>query len=196
MARIFFGTSFYGKKIVRVRNVVYDTIVGATGSEYETWYRYPVSFRIPPDDPQYAKDGSSAMGEHGYMLNTRCWSYDIGLALLVLTAAGENERCMELLHRMQQDQNPDGSWNFSYDLYIGKLFHDYIRTGSVGWLLWGACCAVLRMGKTEQAAQFLPMLEKGGDWLLRQQVPDKADPRYGLLRGGYGSYGSDYTMSA
>lgn len=105
-------------------------LTGVTGSGYDEWYRYPASFLIPEDDPQFSKEGNTANGAYGYMLNSRCWSYDVGLALLVFSTSGDWNIVMEMLHRLKEDQNADGSWNFSYDIYIGKLFHDYVRTGT------------------------------------------------------------------
>ena len=193
MGYIAFARSFNGKKIVRIRDVDNDVTVGATGSGYTDWYRYPASFLIPEDDPQYNKEGNTALGEYGYMLNSRCWSYDVGLALLVFATSGDFDICVEMLHRMKEDQNEDGSWNFSYDIYIGKLFHDYVRTGAIGWIVWGACYAILKMGTFgDESWGFRKMLQKAGTWLINHQVTDPDDPRYGLLRGGYGIYNNAY----
>lgn len=130
------------------------------------------------------------------MLNSRCWAYDVGLALLVFATSGDWEIVDELLERLRSDQNQDGSWNFSYDIYIGKLFHDYIRTGAMGWVVWGICyCLLVRTDGKGQVPEWLQMLEKAGAWLISRQVTDKSDPRYGLLRGGYGAYDNDYNYT-
>ena len=101
-----------------------------------------------------------------------------------------------MLHRLKEDQNADGSWNFSYDIYIGKLFHDYVRTGAIGWVVWGICYAILQMGTfCDEKHGFKKMLMKAGEWILSRQVTDTKDPRYGLLRGGYGAYDSEYKYS-
>lgn len=101
-----------------------------------------------------------------------------------------------MLHRLKEDQNADGSWNFSYDIYIGKLFHDYVRTGAIGWVVWGICYAILQMGTfCDEKHGFKKMLMKAGEWILSRQVTDTKDPRYGLLRGGYGAYDSEYRYS-
>ena len=103
---------------------------------------------------------------------------------------------MEMFHRLKEDQNADGSWNFSYDIYIGKLFHDYVRTGAIGWVVWGICYAILQMGTfCDEKHGFKKMLMKAGEWILSRQVTDTKDPRYGLLRGGYGAYDSEYRYS-
>ena len=118
--------SFPGKKICKAIHVL-DTgeqqIVGIsdTNNTYHTG-RLPASYLIPRDDPQYNKDGTNALGVYGYMLNSRSWVYDAGLALLVFATAGEYDICKEMLGRLANEQNTDGSWNFSYDLYIGQLF--------------------------------------------------------------------------
>ncbi len=191
-----FPYSFAGKKIVRIKSLDSEKTVGLTGCGYSEFYRYPASYLIPEDDPQYDKEGNTANGLYGYLLNFRCWLYDVGLALLAFTAAGEQEIVEEMLHRLKEDQREDGSWVFSYDLYIGRLFHDYIRTGAVGWVLWGICYALLNLEfEEEDKADWLEMAEAAGDWLLSMQVTDEDDPRYGLLLGGYGSYDSDYSWT-
>lgn len=196
MGYITFPQSFNGKKIVRIQDVNTEITVGATGSGYDAWYRYPASFLIPEGDPQYSKEGNTALGTYGYMLNSRCWSYDVGLALLVFATEGDWDMVDEMLQRLKLDQNGDGSWNFSYDIYIGKLFHDYVRTGAMGWVVWGICYALLtRTDGKDQVREWLDMLENAGEWLLSRQVTDHKDPRYGLLRGGYGAYDMDYNYS-
>lgn len=154
--------------------------------------RLPASFLIPTDDPQYNKDGSNALGAYGYMLNSRTWAYDVGLALLVFTTSGDYGICKEMLNRMKYEQNDDGSFNFSYDIYIGQLFDGYVRTGAMGWLVWGACYYTMESGDRG----FVKMIKKAGDWLVSKQVTDSSDPRYGLMTGGYGSYNmEDYSYS-
>lgn len=143
-----------------------------------------------------AQEYHSGNGAYGYMLNSRCWSYDVGLALLVFSTSGDWDIVMEMLHRLKEDQNADGSWNFSYDIYIGKLFHDYVRTGAIGWVVWGICYAILQMGTfCDEKHGFKKMLMKAGEWILSRQITDTKDPRYGLLRGGYGAYDSEYRYS-
>ena len=81
MGYIAFPQSFAGKKIVRIHDVNTEITVGATGSGYDAWYRYPASFLIPEGDPQFSKEGNTALGAYGYMLNSRTWSYDVGRIL-------------------------------------------------------------------------------------------------------------------
>ena len=191
-----FPQSFEGKKIVRIHDANSDITVGVTGSGYDNWYRYPASFLIPEGDPQYSKEGNTANGSYGYMLNSRCWAYDVGLALLVFTTSGDWNIVDEMLHRLKEDQNSDGSWNFSYDIYIGKLFHDYVRTGAIGWVVWGICYAIMEKGTFgDESFGWKKMLERAGEWILSRQVTDTKDPRYGLLRGGYGVYDNDYNYT-
>ena len=154
--------------------------------------RLPASFLIPTDDPQYNKDGSNALGAYGYMLNSRTWAYDVGLALLVFTTSGDYDICKEMLNRMRYEQNDDGSFNFSYDIYIGQLFDGYVRTGAMGWLVWGACYYTMESGDRD----FVKMIKKAGDWLVSKQITDSSNPRDGLMTGGYGSYNmEDYSYS-
>lgn len=180
------------QQVWREGAVAYDA-VGIAGSIMNLQKgRLPASFLIPTDDPQYNKDGSNALGAYGYMLNSRTWAYDVGLALLVFTTSGDYDICVEMLKRMKYEQNDDGSFNFSYDIYIGQLFDGYVRTGAMGWLVWGACYYTLESGDR----RFINMIKKAGDWLVSKQVTDTDDPRYGLMTGGYGSYDmEDYSYS-
>lgn len=180
------------QQVLRDGAVAYDA-VGIAGAIMNLQKgRLPASFLIPTDDPQYNKDGSNALGAYGYMLNSRTWAYDVGLALLVFTTSGDYDICREMLKRMKYEQNDDGSFNFSYDIYIGQLFDGYVRTGAMGWLVWGACYYTLESGNRD----FAKMIKKSGDWLVSKQVTDSADPRYGLMTGGYGSYNmDDYSYS-
>ena len=188
-----------GHKIGKVMHQVwrngetqYD-VVGIAGSITNLQKgRLPASFLIPEDDPQYNKDGSNALGAYGYMLNSRTWAYDVGLALLVFTTSGDYDICKEMLTRMNYEQNSDGSFNFSYDIYIGQLFDGYVRTGALGWLIWGACYYTLESGDRS----FVEMIKKAGDFLISRQITNTNDPRYGLMAGGYGAYNmEDYSYS-
>lgn len=78
----------------------------------------------------------------------------------------------------------------SYDIYIGQLFEGYVRTGAMGWLLWGMCYYTLETGDRS----YINMIRKGGDWMISRQVTDINDPRYGLMTGGIGAYNmEDYS---
>lgn len=63
--------------------------------------RLPASFKVPPDDPQYDKDGSKALWKYGYCLNYRTWAYDIGL--------GEYDECKIYIDETIKLQNCKGS---------------------------------------------------------------------------------------
>lgn len=193
---IFYTNKVYpGLKIAKVLQRVwragafeYD-VVGLVGSEANIHDgRLPSSFLIPANDPSYDKDGTKALRKYGYMLNSRSWLYDIGLSLLTFTTSGDYDLCKEILNRLAAEQNADGSFDFSYDNYIGALFEHYVRTGAVGWIIWGMCHFMIKTGDTSH----LPMAEKAGIWLLNQVVTDSSDPRYGLLKGGKGSYNNNY----
>ena len=173
-------------KLVRLADNGY-TVVGMCGTARIGAGRFPASYLIPEDDPQYDRDGSQAMNMYGYMLNSRCFIYDVGLALIAFTISGDHALCVEMMKRLRAEQNADGSFNFSYDNYIGQLFEGYVRTGAIGWLVHGMCYYTLKTGD----GQFVDVMRKAGDWLLSRQVTDKGDKRYGLLTGGYGSYDPD-----
>lgn len=168
------------------------SIVGISSNYNNIYYgRLPSSYFVPVVDPNYARDGSSALGEYAYMMNSRSFIYDAALALLVFTQSQDYDICKEILNRVQFEQNEDGSWNFSYDNYVGKLFDDYVRTGAIGWLVWGACYYTLKSGDTS----YVDMIKNAGEWLLARQITDSTDARYGLLTGGVGNYDADYVYN-
>ena len=90
--------------------------------------RLPASYLIPQDDPQYNKDGSSALGLYGYMLNSRCWIYDAGLALLVFTQAGDYDICREMQNRLSKrdagvySDNMVNVFRLKTFVFVGKTF--------------------------------------------------------------------------
>ena len=178
------------QRVWRQGTFAYDVVAISGAVSNITNGRLPASFLIPTDDPQYDKDGSKAQWKSGYCLNNRTWAYDVGLALLVFTTSGDLDICREMLNRMKYEQNSDGSFNFSYDIYIGQLFEGYVRTGAMGWLLWGMCYYTLETGDRS----YINMIRKGGDWMISRQVTDINDPRYGLMTGGIGAYNmEDYS---
>jgi hypothetical protein len=188
------GRFYLGIKVLKVlRKIDNDwKIVGLTRSGVTKKNgRLLASFHIPAGDPQFDKDGTTANGTYGYMLNSRCWVYDAGLALLVFTVSGDYDLCREIIGRLKLEQNTDGSFNFSYDLYLGQLFERYQRTGSIGWVVWGMCYYTLKSGDRS----FLSVIEKASEWLLGRQVKNTSDIRYGLLTGGIGNYGDNYGYS-
>ncbi len=190
-AFLFSPTASVGRKIAKLarKNDNGYTIVGMTGASKIDAGRLPASYLIPADDPHYNRDGSNALNLYGYMLNSRCFIYDAGLSLIAFTLSGDVELCVEMLDRLRTEQNEDGSFNFSYDNYIGQLFEGYVRTGAIGWLVHGMCYYTLQTGDTS----YLDIIRRAGDWLVSRQIADANDLRYGLLTGGYGSYNEDYT---
>ncbi len=192
LAFFFTNSAEEGRKIAKLTHTTDTgyTVVGLCGGTSNIIAgRFPASYLIPNDDPQYDKDGSTAMNLYGYVLNSRCFLYDVGLALLAFTISEDYDLCVEMMKRLRMEQHEDGSFNFSYDNYIGQLFEGYVRTGAVGWLVHGMCYYTLQTGD----ASYLDVIRRAGDWLVNRQITDGNDPRYGLLTGGYGSYNEDYT---
>lgn len=183
--------NFDGKILGKVINNK-NNVVGISSKYSNILHgRLPSSYLIPSDDPNYDKEGSSALGQHAYLMNSRSFIYDVGLALLVFTSEGQYDICKELINRIAFEQKEDGSFNFSYDNYIGQLYEDYIRTGSIGWLIWGICFYTLKSGDES----YIDLLKKSGEWILSKQIKTVDDSRYGLLLGGKGSYNADYSYN-
>ena len=77
-----------GTKIAKMLQITSRTgeesfdVVAISGAVSNITYgRLPASFLVPPDYPQYDKDGSKAKWVYGYCLNARTWAYDVGVAL-------------------------------------------------------------------------------------------------------------------
>lgn len=189
----FFSNTLYEEKMWLAKVFDLDGNVVGMSSQYSNikYGQLPSSYLVPPDDPNFDKYGDATLGKNGYLLNSRSFIYDVGLSLLVFTKEHDFEMCKKLMDRMQYEQKESGAFNFSYDNYIGQLFEDYIRTGSVGWLVWGMCYYVLESGDFT----YNEMILKAGEWILSQQVLDILDNRYGLLKGGIGEYDTNYIYS-
>lgn len=129
----------------------------------------PTSYSIPIDDPYFNA------------FSSKIWLYDIGLLLLVFSNEEDFKICNDILLSLESFQNEDGSFNFSYDINIKNQSDKLVRTGAIGWLVWGICYYILKSNDYT----YKNMVKKIGEWLLSQQILDKNDLRYGLLKGGY-----------
>ena len=127
-------------------------------------------------------------------ITNRSYIYDIGLSLLVFTSANDYAYCQSIMNRLVGLQNTsagnrNGSFDFSYDFYTGKIPDEIeIKTGAVGWLVWGMCYFMLVSGN--RTTSYMNMINNAGSWLLERQFPSN-DSRFGLLKGGFKADGTE-----
>ncbi len=127
-----------------------------------------------------------------YLGVPRFWTYDIGVILKYLVERGEIEEARQLAADMmdiaqQMDkQNQKGGWRFSY----GTTFTDArAMSGATAWLLKELYSLAIQI---PQDQVFLGSLNKKFvEVPFAQQVMDPMDPRYGLLRAGFGTGGPE-----
>jgi hypothetical protein len=79
------------------------------------------SFNIPPNDPLYAD------------LTNYSWTYDNALATIGFVADKDRGQARELLDQLSLLQNPNGSFNFAFDVATGAK-SEVVRSGAVAWV--------------------------------------------------------------
>lgn len=179
------------KAIAFIRSQMRTTPSGQPG-------RLPVSYLITgTSDPGYNSPSEAP-------IRNRCFLYDTGLALLVFSTSGEYTYCQSIMDRLRSLQTINvpmnnhlyGSFDSSFDFNtVGRLGDAPIYTGAMAWLIWGMCYYMLVNGNNStNASANKTMIERAGDWLLKQQINN--DPNYpnqnGLLKFGYMHNGSTY----
>jgi hypothetical protein len=135
----------------------------------------------------------------------RTFTYDQALAAITWLMSDHPdriERARRLLAFLGSYQNWDspisgaenGSFGFSFN-NVGRFFvpngnrdsfydMDYLRGGATGWA--GYSFSFYQRLTTDLG--FEAIARRTGDYLLTLQVMDPEDPRYGLLKGGYGAW--------
>ncbi len=173
-----------GKKIARLVKVSTDRALNSTEFEGANSYRGLIrSHYVPFDDPSYGYPGG-AERRTGYRLEQRSWIYDDAVAVYAFSAAGQFDKAKAVLAQLQQLQKPNGSLVFSYDVYRGQLFDEYVRTGALAWV-GGAALAYEEASGDPTYRRFAAGL---ADYVLGLQVTDPGDPLYGSIKGGMGKY--------
>ena len=143
-----------------------------------------------PDQRQF-------LGRYG-----RVFLYDQAVGAIAWLMAGEPEKARRLLDYLSSYQNlnvqvpgaDDGSFGFSFNT-VGcpdyapenrDSFYDldYLRSGAISW---AGYAFVLYQQQTDDT-RYLDVARRTADYLLTQQVTAPDDPRFGLLRGGHGTY--------
>ena len=182
-----------GEKIARLVRKSDGRIVNSTEWAGSDGYLGLVrSFDIPQDDPDYGYEGD-ATKRSGYRLEQRSFVYDDALAVLAFDKAGRFPRAKAVLDALAAVQATDGSLPFSLDVFRGRVFEDYRRSGAIAWAGYAAVDYEEHTGDTS----FRGFATKLADYLLTLQVTTANgfapnDPRSGSVLGGRGRYDEDY----
>jgi len=122
----------------------------------------------------------------GDPLRDRSFLYDDALALLWLTATGDQEAARDLAATLLALQSEDGTWGFSFSVADGFYNAAYVRAGAVAWV--AHALAVYARRFRDVAADIAAT--RGARALLQARRPDgPAAP--GLVEGGRGRWSPD-----
>jgi hypothetical protein len=151
--------------------------------------RFMLSYRIPKDDPVYP------------YIYSRSFIYDNALGTIAFTMLGEYRYAERVLGALHRNLRKDGSFFFTYNTHNSWPNEDdhegaMVRTGAIAWVGYAAAFYLsARMQINEHfieedrlAQGFLDMAEEIAGFVLRNQVLDMKDKRYGLVTGGWGTY--------
>ena len=130
----------------------------------------------------------------------RSTTYDNALAALAFLIAGDSDRAAFTLHALARLTRSDGSLWFGYNTandWPGETSHEsaLVRVGAMSWagyafafyLAHSPPCAPSDRGCSRERAIFQETAVRQANYLLSLQVDDPTDPRFGLLRLGYGT---------
>jgi len=151
--------------------------------------RLIVSYRIPEQDPAYP------------YLYGRSFLYDNALGVIALTMSGEYHYAEYILSAIKRLLREDGSLWFMYNTHNNWPNEDdhsgaLLRMGAVAWFGY-AVTYYLRvrmeedegfLEKDKLAQEYLEMAKYIANYIMQNQVIDRADLRYGLVTGGWGDY--------
>jgi len=142
-------------------------------------------------------DQQRYLGRYG-----RAFLYDQAVGAIAWLMAGEQEKARRLLDYLSSYQNlnasvlgaSDGSFGFSFNTVGCSAYApdnrdsfydmDYLRNGAISWAGYAFVLYQRLTGDT----RYRDIALTTADYLLTQQVTDPTDPRFGLLRGGHGTY--------
>lgn len=176
---------------VRLHRLSDGYLAGGADPNDRIWQGYAhISHLTQPDDPAF--DVVPPAG--GYRLNTRCWIYSEAVVVLAYIATGNYAEAKETLKRLALEQytaenSPDpnyiGGWPFSFDVYFGRIpMQDYLRNGAICWTIWAFLMYQLKTGDT----YFANTINLALNYLLKEQITDMTDNRYGLIPLGWNRY--------
>ncbi|WP_411346618.1 hypothetical protein ACE3MZ_11785 [Paenibacillus sp. WLX1005] len=156
----YYPTVHKGTKVASLIEIDHQEIVTSTEVPI---YNLVRSFQVPNDDPDRFSN-----------INRRSWIYDDALAVIAFSMAGDQERASKILSSLQVLQANDGSLEFAYDVYSGRM--DTVkRSGAIAWVGYAAIVYEKYFGDST----YRPFSEKIADYLLTMQ-----DKSTGSFKGG------------
>jgi hypothetical protein len=121
--------------------------------------------------------GTGARLVASYEGNPAAWSYDQGLAVIALLAAGERDSAEAILSGLERVQSPNGEWVFAYYTRTGDPATFEFYSGTQAWVLLG----FLAHWETTGSERFRPAFEKGLSVLRRMTDDDERSPTFGAV---------------
>jgi hypothetical protein len=117
----------------------------------------------------------------------RVATYDSALVVLALLRADQRERAARVLQGLAALQGQDGGVPFSFTLPAPDPQRRYERAGAIAWIGYAAAeyLDAEKGGPARDVA--LALAQRAAAYLLAHQVTSLGDPRYGLVRGGFGT---------
>jgi hypothetical protein len=108
-------------------------------------------------------------------IDDRCWIYDEALAVIAFVALGQFEVSKKILDTLKAVQNPDGSFDFSYQISTLTSTSGRRYTGSIAWI----AMAVNFYRSMTHDPSYNALLWKTLNWISTQQVMDREKETYG-----------------
>lgn len=156
----YYPTVHEGTKVASLVKIDHGEVITSTEIPI---YNLVRSFQVPNDDPDRIVN-----------INRRSWIYDDALAVIAFSMAGDQDRASKILSSLQVLQENDGSLEFAYDVYSGKL-DTAKRSGAIAWVGYAAVV----YEKYFADSTYRPFSEKIAKYLLTMQ-----DKSTGSFKGG------------
>jgi len=148
-----------------------------------------LSYRIPPGHPVFR------------FLSGRSYIYDNALAVIAFTMTKHYQQAESILLALNRLTTKEGTLWFGYNTqnsWPSQKDHEGAtqRTGATAWVGYSIVYYLQkRLEENENflledslAKKFLQFSEKIANFLIRKQILDKNDLRYGLITGGFATY--------
>lgn len=119
----YYPTMRFGTKVARLVKIENGEILSSTESPA---YKLIRSYEVPSDDPYRTCN-----------IDRKSWIYDNALAVIAFSMAGNQQRASQILSSLRSLQDADGSLEFVYDVYTGKL-GTAKRSGAIAWVGYAA----------------------------------------------------------
>lgn len=186
--------NYQGQITIRVYRASDGYLLGSASPSERIWQgQCHFTFDLPLDEPMY----NGMPPEFGVRINTRVWIYSEALAAMAFVTLGLHKQAKDTLTRLALEQykpnnTPDnnylGAWPFSFDAYFGHIpEQDYLRNGGIAYVVW----AFLVYRSITKDTSFDYNLNLALEYLLKEQILDTWDNRYGFIPLGWNFYDAE-----